>query len=379
MKKFIPLYILLFATTFCACGRKNQAFIPGEILYEPRHAAGFTVYQAGDRSTAVRITDPWQGAEGFEQWVFVSHDDEPAPDGFTGTVLASPPERIVCMSSSYTAFLGELGASDRIVGVSGAQFITNSLLTERWRAGDVADVGYDNNLNFELLTSLRPDLILIYGVSDEGGGATAKYREMGVPYVFMGEYLEESPLARAEWIVALGAMLDDAEGIDRFETIELAYNNLKDEVAAFSERPEVMFNAPYRDTWYAPGDDNYMVRLVRDAGGEYVCRGVGGRDSRPISIEEAYVAMQKADFWLNTNHYSTLAGLLADNPRFAETKPVRERRVFNNNARTTPVGGSDFWESGAVRPDVVLSDLMRILHPEAFPADSTLYYYKRLQ
>lgn len=403
MKNRNPFYISLLAVGMAAgifavivsCGRRNAEFVPGELLYEPRHADGFAVYAAGERSTAVRITDPWQGAEGFEQWVFVSHDGEPAPEGFAGTVLAGTPERIVCMSSSYIAFLRELGAGDRIVGVSGAQFVTDSLVTERWRAGDVADVGYDGNLNYELIASLRPDLMLIYGVGSGEGMLTGKLREMGVPYVFMGEYLEESPLGKAEWIVALSAMLNDGAGIDRFDSIEEAYNDLKSAAAGVATRPEVMLNAPYRDTWYVPGDRNYMVRLIRDAGGEYVCRGTDSRDTRPVDIEEAYVAMQRADFWLNTNHYTTLADLLADNPRFAATRAVQRGQVFNNNARSTPAGGSDFWESGVVRPDLVLRDLMLILHPElygGFDAPTApdipeakdiyaagLYYYKILR
>ena len=371
-----------------ACAPRSASFKPGETLYRPRYASGFTVFEAGERSAAIRIADPWQGADGVEQWVFVSREGEAAPEGFAGAVITSVPRRIICMSSSYTAFLGELGAADRIVGVSGAGFITDSLITARWAAGDIADVGYEANLDFERIASLRPDLVLIYGVTSGEGGATGKLREMGVPYVFVGEYLEESPLGRAEWIVALGEICGMPDGAKaRFEAIERAYNDLKAQAAvlvAGSEsrtRPEVMFNAPYRDVWYVPGDRNYMVRFVRDAGGEYVCRGVDSRDSRPIDIEEAFVAMQKADCWINTNHYSTMAALLADNPRFAGTRPVREGggRVFNNNARTTPAGGSDFWESGVVRPDLVLRDLLQILHPADSLTATPLYYYKKLQ
>ncbi len=371
-----------FMVGFTACGPRSASFKPGEALYEPRYASGFTVFEAGKRSIAIRITDPWQGADGVDQWVFVSRDGEPAPEGFDGTVIPSVPRRVICMSSSYTAFLGELGAADHIVGVSGAGFIIDSLIRARHAAGDIADVGYEANLDFERIASLRPDLVLIYGVTSGEGGATGKLREMGVPYVFVGEYLEESPLGRTEWIVALGEICgigDEAKM--HFGAIERAYNDLKSEAAELAEtadRPEVMFNAPYRDVWYVPGDRNYMVAFVRDAGGEYVCRGVDSRDSRPIDIEEAYVAMQKADCWINTNHYTTLAALLADNPRFAGTRPVREGRVFNNNNRTTPAGGSDFWESGVVRPDLVLRDLIQILHPDTL-STTPLYYYKKLQ
>ena len=380
MKKIRILQLLTLVVLVCSCGRKNAAFEPGDIFYQPAYAEGFAIYEAGEQSRAVRITDPWQGASDVEQWVFVSLGGEDPPPNFDGTVVRAPARRIVCMSSSYVAFISHLGAGDRIVGVSGAGFITDPPVSERWKAGDVADVGYENNLNFEIIASLRPDLMLIYGVADDGGQATGKYREMGVPYVFIGDYLEESPLGKAEWIVAIAEMCGLYDrGTEDFAAISESYNRLKREAAGFPERPEVMFNAPYRDTWYVPGDRSYMVRLVRDAGGEYVCRGIDSRDSRPINVEEAYDYMQKTDYWINTNHYATLADLLADNPRFAATPPVHLGHVFNNNARTTPAGGSDYWESGVVRPDAVLRDLIEILHPGEFSADSTLYYYKKLQ
>ncbi len=393
MKKTFSLTIVLLVLLLSGCGARHAAFEPGAVVYRPSHAAGFVIHEAGTRSHAVRITDPWQGAEGVEQWVFLSGDGEEPPAEFGGTVLKTPARRIVCMSSSYVAFLGELGAADRIVGVSGGEFITDPEVGDRLRAGDIADVGYDAAIDFERLASLRPDLMLVYGVtSGDEGGVAGRLREMGVPCVFVGDYLESSPLGRAEWLVAIGAMcgLPD-RAAERFASIASAYDDLKAhavDIARDGHRPEVMFNAPYRDVWYIPGDENYMVRLVRDAGGESVCRGAAheGRDSRPIDIEEAYVAMQRADFWLGTGTCSTLGELLADNPRFASTPPVRRGAVYNNNARTTPAGGSDFWESGVVRPDLVLRDLVRILHPESAesaespeaPADTTLYYYRRL-
>ncbi len=380
MKKIRILQILTITAIVCSCGRRNAPFEPGEMFYQPSYAEGFAIYEAGENSRAIRITDPWQGANGVEQWVFVSQNGEEPPRDFDGTVLRSSARRIICMSSSYVAFISHLGAGDRIVGVSGAGFISDSLISERWKAGDVADIGYETNLNFELIASLRPDLMLIYGVADDGGQVTGKYREMGIPYVFVGDYLEETPLGKAEWMVAIAEMCGLFDrGTEAFAAISSSYDRLKHAAEGYTDRPEVMLNAPYRDTWYVPGDLNYMVQLIRDAGGRYICSGTDSRDSRPINIEEAYAYMQKVDYWLNTNHYQALADLLADNPRFAATPPVRLGHVFNNNARVTESGGSDFWESGVVRPDAVLRDLIRILHPGEFPQDSTLYYYKQLR
>jgi iron complex transport system substrate-binding protein len=303
------------------------------------------------------------------------------------------------MSSSHVAFLNELGAADRIVGVSGGGFITDPVVRQRIKVGDVVDVGWDGNYDIEKIVALSPDLVLTNG-GPETTNAGAQDRELavrltaiGIRCFAVGEWLESTPLGRAGWIVPIAELCGLAdEGAARFAEIEQRYNELAAHAAQLTRgtengtgngteaRPEVMFNSPYRDVWYVPGNDNFMVRLVRDAGGEYVCRGLAdpGGDSRPVDIEEAFVAMQKADFWLGTGHYDSLGALLADNPRFASTPPVRDGRVYNNNARTTPAGGSDFWESGVVRPDLVLRDLITILHPEA--ADGrTLYYYRRLE
>jgi iron complex transport system substrate-binding protein len=306
----------------------------------------------------------------------------------------SPAQRIVCMSSSHVAFLNELGADDRIVGVSGAGFISDTLVRRRIAAGDVVDVGWGGNYDLEAIVALKPDLVLTNGSidSDDAGAQDKELARrltgMGIRCFAVGEWLEQTPLGRAGWIVPIAELCGlEERGRERLAEITRNYEELKARVSALTRGtnlPMVMFNAPYRDVWYIPGDANYMVRLVRDAGGEYVCRELAdkGGDSRPIDIEEAFVAMRGADFWLGVGQYNTLAGLLADNPRFASAPPVRDGRVFNNNARTTPGGGSDFWESGVVRPDIVLRDLVTILHPEeaeAFGDTAPLYYYKRME
>ena len=101
--------------------------------------------------------------------------------------------------------------------------------------------------------------------------------------------------------------------------------------------------------------------------------------SRPISGESAYVYLSEADVWLNPNAARTMAALTAENPKFAQTEVVREGRVYNCTARSTASGGSDFWESGALRADVVLADMLAILHPELVADDYELYYFEQLK
>ena len=147
-----------------------------------------------------------------------------------------------------------------------------------------------------------------------------------------------------------------------------------------------MLNTPYRDTWFMPSHDSYMVRLIEDAGGEYILTENGRRKtengdfsaaSKPISLEEALLLAMKADFWLNLGQINSLDELKAATPRFVGVEAVKFGRVYNNTKRTNPSRGSDFWESGSVRPDLILKDLVQILHHEATTEE--LYYYKKLE
>ena len=118
-----------------------------------------------------------------------------------------------------------------------------------------------------------------------------------------------------------------------------------------------------------------MVCLIRDAGGDTFTVSEEGSASLPVDLEQAYLLAADADVWLNPGMYDTLAEFLAQNPKFADMPVVREGRVWNNNLRRTPAGGSDFWESGVVRPDVVLSDLFAILYPRSGFDHLPVYYH----
>jgi iron complex transport system substrate-binding protein len=135
-----------------------------------------------------------------------------------------------------------------------------------------------------------------------------------------------------------------------------------------------MLNTPYRDVWFLHSADNYMVRLITDAGGEAYASVAEGNSSQPIDAEKAYLLASQADVWLNVGGCTSLAELKAQNLRFAKMPIVQKRKVYNNNRRRTQSGGSDFWESGIVRPDLILGDLIQILHPEIAEAEELVYY-----
>ena len=384
MKIFDRIVAVLCALVFVACAgepaRSLEEF--STVVYGPSYATGFDISGAeGAASTLITVRNPWQGAEGVEKQLFIAREGERAPEGFEGQVIEGSAERVVCMSSTYVAMIDAIGCTERVVGVSGIDFIYNSRVREAASEGRVHDVGHDSNINFELLLTLRPDVVLIYGVAGENGVANAKLDELNIPYLYLGDYVEESPLAKAEWTVVVAEILGVRErGEELFAGIENRYLELRKRVEeSATERPTVMFNTPYRDTWYMPSSRSYAVRIVEDAGGQYVYDGNHGTASQPIDLELAYVLTREADYWINVGQYATLEDLRRDNPRFVGAKAVREGRVYSSDRRATAKGGSDFWESAVVNPDVVLRDLVAILHPELNLVSEELTYYKRIE
>ncbi len=370
-------YIRAILATLCICCGCNSVDISrsaedfDNITYLPRYATGFNISEDDSGNRLLRVTRPWQGDNPQEQTLAMFKSEDEAR-GYRGEHIVGAAERVVCMSTSHVAMLDILGRVDAIVGVSGKHHVMNEHVSG---SADVYDVGYDSSLDFERLIALDPDLVLMYGVSAENSAVTGKLRELSIPYIYLGDYTEQSPLGKAEWVVAVAEIMGIGErGVDVFAEIEERYEAVRQSVAVRA-RPRVMFNTPYQDVWYMPSDDSYMVQLVEDAGGDYIYKGnrpSGG--SRGISLEEALLLVDKADIWLNVGQCMSLDELRNAAPHFAKMSVVERGDVYNNNRRRSPSGGSDFWESAIVRPDVVLSDLAKIMKGRS----DSLYYHHRL-
>lgn len=383
MMKRILLFLLIAASLagFSACGPQKAASVEDFDIevYTPAHASGFKIVgAAGRKSTILKVFNPWQGAGDTEKMLFIARNGESAPDGFEGQVVRAGAERIVCMSSTHVAMLHALGQTDRVAGVSGRDYISNDSI--RARAESIADVGYDGNVDYESLLSKNPDLVLLFGVSG-ASGMEPKLLEMHIPFCYIGEYLEESPLGKAEWLVAVAEITDSREqGKKVFEPIPLRYEALKQRAAKADSNPKVMINTPYAGTWFMASTGSYVARLIADAGGDYIYSKNTTNRSLPIDLEEAFLLASEADVWLNAGSASTLGELKSQFPKFASVRCVQAGAVYNCNKRTNVAGGNDYWESGVVQPDVVLHDLIAILHPERLAEnDREFYYYQKLE
>lgn len=204
-----------------------------------------------------------------------------APGGAVDT-LQGPFRALVCMSSSYVGFLHAIGADSTIVGVSGLGFLGE-------RPPLAVEVGYDAALDYEAIVRARPDLFLTYNVGAVEPPYLAKLRELGIRTVVLSEHLESHPLSRAEYVKLFGALTGRAAVADSvFCAVRDRYLSSVQPKAT----RKVLINIPYADQWFVPGADNYMTRLIRDAGGELL-GAVPGSRNRPLSVWKRPINMRR--------------------------------------------------------------------------------------
>ena len=293
-------------------------------------------------------------------------------DGRSDTVLVRQPlRRIICMSSTNVACLSAIGADSVVAAVSGAGYLA------KLPYEGVPDIGYEAALDYEKILEIKPDLLVTYVVSGAEPQYITKLRSLGVPVLVLHDHLENHPLARAEYVRLFGALTGRQEQADSvFSYVRDRYETLAESVEA-TDRVKVLLNIPYADAWYIPGAENYMSQLVRDAAGEVLGAQAGASKSRVVSLEDAYGISQKADIWLNPGYCRTRSQLASVHQLFPSFGPLaNDLPIYNNTLRTTPEGGNDFWESGAVRPDLILEDLIQVFH---YDGGGNLNYYFRLE
>ena len=297
---------------------------------------------------------------------------------FNGTkdtlVIDEPLDNIIVMSTSHIGFLDALGELDVVSGVSGKDYVYDS-------THEYAEVGYDAAPDYEKIVSLNPDLLLTYTVSGMKSNFIERLEQLGIKVFIVNEHLEDHPLARASYIRLFGALTGTMEKADSIlEAVSSAYDSLAAKVKeSGAPAKRVLLNIPYNDQWFSPPKESYLWALFQDAGGEILGAEEGRTASSTISVEKAYSLSKEADSWINVGWCQDKRQLLGCNPIFSEMVRNVDGEVWNDNKRLNPRGGNDFWESGVVRPDRILRDLVKILHPEIIPETDTLFYYRPIR
>ena len=345
-----------------------------------RYAGGFLLDTAAGIVRA-EVVNPWQGKKKRRLTYLITSGTthkEKRPGG--AVTVRRPVRRVIVTSTTHIAFLKALGRMNNIVGISGGDYVCDTALQRRIDAGMVHDIGYDRNMNYEQIVKLHPDVVFLYGIGPEVTGTVARLAGLGIPAVVVGDYLERTPLGRAEWIRFFGAFFGMTEQPARWtDSVAARYAAIQAQGKEAPQPPAVMTGLPWNEVWYVPGGGSLTAAFIRDAGGRYVWEEIRSGDAVPMDIEKVYRKAGKADVWINCGTAGSLTAITATDKRLGLFRPVQERTVYNNDKRVNGTGGNDYWESGVIHPDIILEDLLQIFHPEAAEKDRRLVYYRKLE
>lgn len=294
-------------------------------------------------------------------------------------IIRTPVTNVVCLSTTHIAFIDMLDETDKITAVSGSQYIYNPGLRRKIVSGKIKDVGYENSLDFELLLSLKPDVVTVYDINGTISPVINKIKKFNIPVIRVNEYPETSSLGQTEWIKFFGELFDKRKQAEnKFNKVYNNYNELKQITDKIKNRPKVLLNLPWKGTWYIPGGHSNIAQLIQDAGGDYLWKNNPEKHNIPLNIEDVYLNASYADIWLNPGQANSLLDIIGTDIRLEKFKAVKVGNVYNRNKRLNEFGGNDYMETGTVRPDLILKDLIRILHPELL-TEHELFYYTKLE
>lgn len=377
MLKSKTLFFLLAAVALLAsCKGGNPSSAQGGEEVSFKYATNLKMTRH-EGYTEVRIRNPWDTTATLRTYILVA-DSMPVPSPMPqGVLVRTPLKRSLVYSAVHSALFEELGGLEGIAAVCDTQYIHSPAMKARVKSGRVADCGNSMSPNIERIISLRPDAILLSPY--ENSGTHGKVGQMGVPVIECTDYMETTPLGRAEWMRFYGELIGEGARADSlFAATEAEYNRLAATVSGVKTRPSVMLDKLYGATWYVPARRSTIGVFIRDAGGRNPFDCFEGTASEPQSGEQVLHRAGDADVWLlryaAKNDY-TRAQLAADSDLYTQFASFRNGRVYGCNT-----GVNLFYDEVPFHPHLLMADLIALLHPEMEESKShNLRYFNLLK
>ncbi len=344
MKRFLPIIGLLLCFAGCAKQSAEQGSVPAGNKY----ATGFQLTET-DSGVVVEVFQPYMRL-----------------------LVTQPYRRLATMSTVQVGFLYAIDATDAVVAVCNPELIFTPL------KGDEIDLGDSMKPSAERALQAGLDLLLAVNYGQYDNMEATRLEKLGIPTIYINEWQESSPLARAEWVRLLGALtgrLHEADSV--FNEVEMKYKELKNHQSSIinHQSSKIVSGNNFRGTWYVPSGKNYLAYLFKDAGAEYPFYDDMRETSIPLTIEETLRYFHDADVWVGAGGNS-LAELAQLDEKHTWFKAYQNGRVYNWRKQRLPSGANNFWERGVVHPEEMLEDVIHILNNAP---DSLLHFASHLE
>lgn len=373
MKKVL-FHTIAMVLTIWSVGCSNKASQQGSKTSDEEpvaieYAQGFRMAQ-GNGYYRIDIVNPWDTTALLHTYLLVDAQSQLPTHLPDGTLIRTPLRNSLVFSSVHCSLLAELQCLDAIGGICDSEYNYIEELRARILAGTLADAGNSTAPDIEQIIELNPDAILL---SPFENVRHDRLEKTGIPIIECADYMENTPLGRAEWMRLIGRLYGCEELADSlFMSIKESYLSTKQKVDSAKHKPLVITERRIGQVWYIPGGKSYIAQLLSDAGAQYPWSDNNNTGSLALSFENVLERGQEADFWLIKYHapqnftYNNLKQEYTPNSRF---KAFNQKQIYGCNTHYMR-----YYEETPFHPERLLKDLGAIFHPTLFEGYTPYYY-----
>lgn len=371
MRKFWLLG-LLFAFVACAPKGKTDVKEAAEGDNLMRYARNVTVCEK-DYGYMMEVICPWDTTLSLGKFALVKDTMAKVGEGLTKIQL--PVQKVISFSATQWAVFLRLGEIDRVKGILEGRFVSDTTMKTLLAQEKVYDIGTEAAANIERMIQIQPDILLYSPYFDGNQGGLNITGAVLFPFA---DYMENTPLGRAEWIRVIGMLAGCEDKADAwFDDIERRYNALSTLCANVEQRPTVFSDLAFNGQWYVAGGRSYIAKLFADAGADYIWKDNPSTASVPMDAESILAKAQHADYWrvINSNPFPmTYESLAKESPVYPLFDAFKNRQIIVCDI--LPTG---YFEQSQCEPDLLLADFIHFFHPELLTGEwaeyQTKYYH----
>ncbi len=376
---FYKINLFLLLIIFLGCKKDSVITVPKSTTYKIniRYAKGFSIENYKSFSI-LKVTNPWPKATKSYTYILKSKNTI-VPDSLKQFVAINVPVKsIIVTSTTHIPSLEMLGKEQTLIGFPNLNYISSEKIRTLIDVKKIKDVGNNNSLNTEVIIDMQPELIVGYGI-DNNNPTLDNLQKNGLKVLLNGDWNEQTPLGKAEWIKFFGAIYDKQNEANLiFTKIEKDYLKTLEIAKKATSKPTVLSGDLYEDKWYLPQGESWGSQLLTQANSNYLWSNTKGTGSLSLSFESVFEKAKNADFWITSGQFSTLKAMSDNNSHYAQFKAFQTKNVYSFTNKKGKTGGVLYYELAPNRPDIVIKDIVKILHPELLVGYEP-YFFKKLK
>ncbi|SDU04600.1 iron complex transport system substrate-binding protein [Polaribacter sp. Hel1_33_78] len=371
---FIPVLIYILISIYC----KNEVIkvdIKQRFENNIKYANGFDIITKNGIKKLI-IKSPYQNSKDVFEYQ-IKNKTVSKNINKNNLIIEVPITKIVVTSTTHIPMVELLNEEATVIGFPYSKYVSSEKTRQLIDSGNITEIGKENSLNTEILLDLEPEIVVGYSVSSADKSLTT-IKKAGINVIYNGDWLEETPLGRAEWIKFFGVLFNKEKQADSiFKIIETNYLEAKKIALTAIKKPTILSGAIMsKDIWNLPAGDSFVAQFLKDANLDYLWKNSKGKGSLSLSFESVFDKGVNADFWIAPGYFSTKEQLLNSNQIYTKFKAFENGNIYTPSTKKGTTGGVIYYELAPTRPDLVLKDIIKITNTDLLPDYKMTFFQK---